>query len=110
MDIIGFSPQTVKRNQTGFFIGFLTGNLKSPLPKLVSRWRVTVMRQNDFGATYGRFTRFGPASLILALIFLGACSRREEQSAPKPVVFFAPATITNVPDLYKPLYLGNLTA
>ena len=29
---------------------------------------------------------------------------------PKPVVFFAPETITNVPDIYKPLYLGNLSA
>ena len=26
------------------------------------------------------------------------------------MVFFAPETITNVPDVYKPLYLGNLPA
>jgi len=44
------------------------------------------------------------------LIILGACSRKGDVDAPKPVVFFAPETISNVPDLYKPLYLGNLSA
>jgi len=48
--------------------------------------------------------------LVVMLVFLGACSRREGQDTPKPVVFFAPETITNVPDTYKPLYLGNLSA
>jgi hypothetical protein len=53
----------------------------------------------------------GPVSvLVVMLVFLGACSRREGQDTPKPVVFFAPETITNVPDTYKPLYLGNLSA
>ena len=44
------------------------------------------------------------------LAFLGACSKRENQNqeTAKPVVFFAPATVTNVPDVYKPLYLGEL--
>jgi hypothetical protein len=44
------------------------------------------------------------------LILLAACSRKEDQDAKKPVVFFAPETISNVPDIYKPLYLGNLSA
>lgn len=55
--------------------------------------------------------RIGSVSvLVVMLVFLGACSRREGQDIPKPVVFFAPETITNVPDIYKPLYLGNLSA
>jgi hypothetical protein len=55
--------------------------------------------------------RLGSISvLVVVLVFLGACSRREGQDTPKPVVFFAPETITNVPDIYKPLYLGNLSA
>jgi len=46
------------------------------------------------------------------LIFLGACSKREHQyqDTTKPVVFFAPAAVTNVPDIYKPLYLGEISA
>jgi len=47
---------------------------------------------------------------LVMLVFLGACSRKENTDIPKPVVFFAPETITNVPDAYKPLYLGNLSA
>lgn len=41
---------------------------------------------------------------------LTGCSRKEETEPPKPVIFFAPAAVTNVPDLYKPLYLGNIPA
>jgi len=47
---------------------------------------------------------------VVMLVFLGACSRKANTDVPKPVVFFAPETITNVPDVYKPLYLGNLSA
>ena len=54
----------------------------------------------------------GSVSLVFVLlILLGACSRKEDQDAKKqPVIFFAPETISNVPDIYKPLYLGNLSA
>ena len=68
------------------------------------------MKQKKIGVICARSARFGSVSLVLALTLLGACSRREGQDTPKPVVFFAPETITNVPDLYKPLYLGNLSA
>ena len=55
--------------------------------------------------------RLGSVSLVLVmLIFLGACSRKDGQDTQKPVIFFAPETISNVPDIYKPLYLGNLSA
>jgi len=51
----------------------------------------------------------GPVSVVFVmLILLGACSRKEDTNAAKPVVFFAPATISNVPDICKPLYLGEL--
>jgi len=43
------------------------------------------------------------------LILFGACSRKTDADAQKPVIFFAPVTISNVPDVYKPLYLGNLS-
>ena len=51
-------------------------------------------------------------AFCVLFLFLGACSKRENQNqeAPKPVVFFAPAAVTNVPDVYKPLYLGELPA
>lgn len=53
----------------------------------------------------------GSISIIcVMLMFLGACSRKTDADAQKPVIFFAPQTVSNVPDLYKPLYLGNLTA
>jgi hypothetical protein len=44
---------------------------------------------------------------LVALAFLGACSRKADVK--EPVIFFAPMAITNVPDIYKPLYLGNLS-
>jgi len=44
------------------------------------------------------------------LMFLGACSRKGNTGVEKPIVFFAPAIVTNVPEVYKPLYLGNLSA
>ena len=51
----------------------------------------------------------GFLSVLLVLVaFLGACSRRATTDTQKPLVFFAPETVTNVPDVYKPLYLGNL--
>lgn len=46
----------------------------------------------------------------MMLVLLGACSRRGNTDTQKPLVFFAPTTVTNVPDVYKPLYLGNLPA
>jgi len=51
-------------------------------------------------------------AFCMMLALLGACSKRENQNQEiaKPVVFFAPATVTNVPDVYKPLYLGELPA
>ena len=42
------------------------------------------------------------------LVLLGACSRKADVPDEKPMVFFAPLTVTNVPEVYKPLYLGNL--
>ena len=48
--------------------------------------------------------------LLVMVVFLGACSRRANTDTQKPLVFFAPETVTNVPDVYKPLYLGNLPA
>ena len=55
--------------------------------------------------------RIGSISIfVVMLAILGACSRKATTDTPKPVVFFAPETITNVPDIYKPLYLGNLSA
>ena len=41
---------------------------------------------------------------------LGACSRKVNTDTQKPMVFFAPEAVTNVPEVYKPLYLGNLPA
>ena len=47
---------------------------------------------------------------LVMVVFLGACSRRANTDNQKPLVFFAPDMVTNVPDVYKPLYLGNLPA
>ncbi len=44
------------------------------------------------------------------VVLLGACSRKINTDTQKPMVFFAPEAVTNVPDVYKPLYLGNLPA
>jgi|GEM_PF-2197263 len=43
-------------------------------------------------------------------VLLGACSRKVNTDTQKPMVFFAPEAVTNVPEVYKPLYLGNLPA
>ncbi len=60
---------------------------------------------------WARPALFGSISAMCAmLVFLDACSRKADTDAPKPLVFFAPTTVTNVPDVYKPLYLGNLPA
>ena len=49
-------------------------------------------------------------ALLVVVVFLGACSRGTNSETQKPLVFFAPDMVTNVPAVYKPLYLGNLPA
>jgi len=49
-------------------------------------------------------------ALLVTAWFLSACSRKAGTDNQKPLVFFAPDMVSNVPAVYKPLYLGNLPA
>jgi len=50
------------------------------------------------------------SALLVMVVMLGACSRGTNSETQKPLVFFAPDIVTNVPAVYKPLYLGHLSA